>query len=476
MKLYNSLTRKKEEFLPLEDNKVRMYNCGPTVYSYAHIGNLRSFTFADVLRRYLEYKGFHVRQVMNITDVGHMTAESLDAETGKDKMELAAKRENKDPWQIAAFYTKAFLEDSEKMNFLNPYKRPKATETIEEMIGLVEQLVKKGYAYVINNCVYFDISKFKDYGKLSGNTVEKLKQGAGGRVKNNPDKKNQYDFALWIEDPDHLMQWPSLWGEHGYPGWHVECSVMAMKYLGETIDIHTGGEDNKFPHHECEIAQSEAATGKKFCNYWLHVRHLLVNGEKMSKSKGNFYTLRDLIEKGYSPKALRFLYLKAHYRTQMNFTLDGLKEAEENLKSLWDFMDRVEEWNFDYNDNGELEGLTEGAEKGFEREMDDDLNTPGALAVVFDFVKEVNKLMDQKKLSNADSDTVYDLMTRLDQVLGVLERDKQDLPDWAEKLIEKRENFRKEKKWEEADKVRDELKEKGIVVEDTPQGPRYRFL
>ncbi|UCG95722.1 MAG: cysteine--tRNA ligase [archaeon] len=475
MKLYNSLKRKKEEFRPIEDKKVRMYNCGPTVYSYAHIGNLRSFTFADILRRYLEYTGFKVKQVMNITDVGHMTAESLDAESGKDKMEEAARKENKDPWQIAEFYTEAFLEDSERMNFLQPHERPKATEMIEDMIELIRKLIKKGYAYVINNCVYFDISKFRGYGKLSGNTVEKLKHGAGGRVKKNPDKKSQFDFALWIEDSNHIMHWSSPWGEHGYPGWHVECSVMAMKYLGETIDIHTGGEDNKFPHHECEIAQSEGATGRKFCNYWLHVKHLLVDGNKMSKSKGNFYTLRDLIEKGYSPKALRFLYLKAHYRKQMNFTLEGLKEAEDNLASIWDFMDRLEEWNFEYDNNPKLEELMEKARKGFEREMDDDLNTPGALAVIFDFVKSVNKLMDQKKLSNADSDMVYDLITRFDQVLGVLERDREELPDWAKKLIEKREKLRKEKKWKQADKVRDELREKGIVVEDTPQGPRYRY-
>ncbi len=474
LKLYNTLTRKKEEFKSIEEGKVRMYNCGPTVYFYAHIGNLRSFTFADTLRRYLEYNGFEVRQVMNITDVGHMTAESLDAESGEDKMEQAMKRENKDPWEIADFYTKAFLEDCRKMNFKEPFKMPKATEHIEDMIKIIKKLIENGYAYIVNGCVYYDVSKFKDYGKLSGNTVEKLKEGAGGRVECNLDKKNHFDFALWIEDPKHIMYWKSPWGVHGYPGWHVECSVMSMKYLGDSIDIHTGGEDNKFPHHECEIAQSEGATGKKFCNYWLHIKHLLVDGEKMSKSEGNFYTLKDLLEKGFSARALRFAYLSSHYRSQMNFTLEGLKQSEETVRKLTDFMDKLKEWK-DGEENTRVDNIIEEAKLNFEKEMDDDLNTPGAIAAIFDFVRKINKLMDKGEISRGNSEKIYDTMTGFDQVLGVLEKEKKELPEWAKELIEKRKRLRKEKKWEKADQVRDELKKKGIVVEDTPQGPRYRY-
>ncbi len=473
LRLYNSLTNKKEEFKPIEKGMVSMYNCGPTVYFYAHIGNLRSFMFADTLRRYLEYKKFDVRQVMNITDVGHMTADdSLESEESQDKMEAAMKREKKDPWQIASFYTRAFIEDSKKMNFKEPFKRPRATEEIDDMIKLIESLVDKGYAYVVKGCVYYDVSKFEDYGKLSGNTVEKLKEGAGGRVGENKDKKNHFDFALWIEDPNHLMGWRSPWGEHGYPGWHIECSVMSTKYLGESIDIHTGGEDNKFPHHECEIAQSEGATGKKFCNYWLHVRHLLVDGEKMSKSTGNFYTLRDLLDMGYEPKALRLFYLKSHYRSQMNFTLDGLKQSQENLKKLHDFVDRIKECE---GNNSNVSEIIEELKKNFEKEMDDDLNTPGAISVIFDFVHDINKMMEGNLISSANSNEILNALEEIDGVLGLLKTETKELPDWAKELIEKREKFREEKEWEKADQIRYELKKKGIIVEDTPKGPRYRY-
>lgn len=259
LRLHDTLTKREEEFKPLRDRTVTMYNCGLTVYDYATIGNLRAFTFADLLRRYLEYKGYEVKQVMNFTDVGHMFH---DVDVGEDKMAAAAEKEKKDPWAIADFYIKGFLEDARLMNFREPMARPRATEHIDEMIALVQKLIEKGYAYVVNGSVYFDVTKFKDYGRLSGNTLEKLKLGAGGKVEFNPEKRNQFDFALWINDPKHIMNWKSPWCEKGYPGWHIECSAMVMKYLGETIDIHTGGVDNLFPHHENEIAQSEAATGK----------------------------------------------------------------------------------------------------------------------------------------------------------------------------------------------------------------------
>jgi cysteinyl-tRNA synthetase len=473
LKLYNTLTKKKELFKPLKKGIVTMYNCGLTVYDYAHIGNLRSFAFEDILRRYLEYKGFTVKQVMNFTDVGHMFE---DVDIGEDKMEAAAKRERKDPWSIAEFYIQVFLEDSKKMNFEEPMARPKATDHIQEMIELTRKLIKKGYAYVVNGSVYFDVTKFKDYGKLSGNTIEKLKLGAGGRVEFNPDKRNQFDFALWINDPKHIMNWKSPWCEKGYPGWHIECSAMAMKYLGETIDIHTGGVDNLFPHHENEIAQSEAATGKKFVNYWLHNEHLLVEGGRMGKSLGNYYTLRDLIAKGYDPKALRYLLMSTHYRQQLNFTFEGLEAAKNALDRLINFMHRLKD--ADGTGCGEkIRGLMNDVQRRFEEAMDDDLNISVALAALFDFVREVNKLLDDNVLSKEEAE-VYELMMRFDKVLGVVGeiKRKEKLPKEAEELIRKREEARKAKDWEAADKIREQLRSMGIILEDTLQGVKWKIV
>lgn len=473
LKLYNTLTKRKEPFKPLRKGIVTMYNCGLTVYDYAHIGNLRAFTFADVLRRYLEYKGFTVKQVMNFTDVGHMFS---DVDIGEDKMEAAAKREKKDPWAIAEFYIKAFLEDSKKMNFEEPMARPRATEHINDMIRLIHKLIKNGYAYVVNGSVYFDVTKFKDYGKLSGNTIEKLKTGAGGRVKFNPDKRNQFDFALWINDPTHIMNWKSPWCEKGYPGWHIECSAMAMKYLGETIDIHTGGVDNLFPHHENEIAQSEGATGKKFVNYWLHNEHLLVEGRRMGKSLGNFYTLRDLLAKGYDAKAIRYLLMSTHYRQQLNFTFKGLEAAKNAVDRLINFARRL----IDARGKGcgeKLKTLMSDVKERFEEAMDDDLNVSVALAAIFDFVREVNKLMDNNMLSKEEAEEVYKLMMRFDKVLGIIGEAKKEekLPEEAKELIRKREEARKAKDWETADKIREQLKAMGVIIEDTPQGVKWRI-
>lgn len=473
LKLYNTLTKKKEIFKPLKKGIVAMYNCGLTVYDYAHIGNLRAFTFADILRRYLEYKGLKVKQVMNFTDVGHMFE---DVDIGEDKMEAAAEKERKDPWSIAEFYIKVFLEDSKTMNFEEPMVRPKATDHIQEMIGLVQKLIRKGYAYIVNGSVYFDVAKFKDYGKLSGNTIEKLKLGAGGRVEFNPDKKNQFDFALWINDPKHIMNWKSPWCEKGYPGWHIECSVMAIKYLGKTIDIHTGGVDNLFPHHENEIAQSEAATGKKFVNYWLHNEHLLVEGGKMAKSIGNFYTLRDLIAKGYDPKAVRYLLMSTHYRQQLNFTFEGLEAAKNALDRSVNFVRRL--MDADGSGCGEkIRALISEVQRRFEEAMDDDLNISIALAALFDFVREVNKLLDDNMLSKEEAEEVYKLMMGLDKVLGVIGeiKQKENLPKEAEELIHRREEARKAKDWEAADKIREQLRSIGIIIEDTPQGVKWKI-
>lgn len=473
LKLYNTLTKQKKVFKPLKEGVVTMYNCGLTVYDYASIGNLRAYTFVDVLRRYLEYKGFTVKQVVNFTDVGHIFG---DVDIGEDRIQAAAEREKKDPWAIAEFYIKAFLDDWKKMNFEEPMVRPRATEHIKEMIELVQKLIDKGYAYVVNGSVYYDVTKFKDYGKLSGNTVEKLKLGAGGRVEFNPEKRNQFDFALWINDPKHIMNWKSPWCEKGYPGWHIECSVMSMKYLGETLDIHTGGVDNLFPHHENEIAQSEAATDKKFVNYWLHNEHLLVEGQRMGRSLGNIYKLSDIVARGHEPKALRYLLLSTHYRQQLNFTWDGLEAAKNAIGRMVNFVRRL----LDANGKGggeEIKRLIERAQRGFEEAMDDDLNIGPALAALFDFIRDVNKLLDDNLLSREEAEEVYSLMMKFDKVLGVIGEVKREekLPKEAEELIQKREAARKAKDWATADKIREQLKAMGIIIEDTPEGVRWRF-
>jgi len=344
------------------------------------------------------------------------------------------------------------------------------------MIELVEKLIEKGYAYVVNGSVYFDVAKFKDYGKLSGNTIKKLKTGAGGKVEYNPDKRNQFDFALWINDPKHIMNWKSPWCEKGYPGWHVECSAMAMKYLGETIDIHSGGVDNLFPHHENEIAQSEATTGKKFANYWLHNEHLLVEGQRMGKSLGNYYTLSDIIAKGYDAKALRYVLLSTHYRQQLNFTFEGLEAANNAIERLVNFVHRLMQTN-GKGCGEKRKQLVNRVQKDLEEAMDDDLNIGPALAALFDFVRDVNKLMDDNMLSKEEAEEVYKLMMRFDKVLGVIGEVKKEeaLPKEAEELVRKREEARKAKDWETADKIRRQLKAMGIVIEDTPEGVKWRI-
>ena len=478
LKFYNTLTKRKEVFKPLREGTVTMYNCGPTVYDYAHIGNFRAYIFADLIRRYLEWKGFKVKQVMNITDVGHMTFDEVADSTGEDKVEKKAKEMKKDPWEVAKFFTKAFFEDIDKLNIKRATVYPRATEHIKEMIGMIGILLKKGYAYRgTDGWVYYDVTKFKNYGKLSGNTLDKLK--VGHRLEVKKEKRHPQDFALWVINPKHIMQWDSPWGR-GYPGWHIECSAMSMKYLGLTIDIHTGGEDNIFPHHECEIAQSEAASEQKFVRFWMHVRHLMVDGKKMSKSLGNFYTLRDLLKKGHNPKAIRFLLLSAHYRTRLNLTDAALKQAEKNVKGLEELVARLKEVK-DGAYNEVLDKHTQKIRKEFEAAMDDDLNISLALAKVFRFVREVNKALDagkiNKKLARSALERIYDF----DQVLGLeLEKIKSPWRSFEEAkgrvkdLLFERELYRKEKKWAEADRIREELKKEGILIEDTKEGVRWR--
>ncbi len=467
IKFYNTLSKSKEVFKPIENKKVRMYTCGPTVYDYIHIGNLRAYVFSDILRRYLEYSGYNVKKIVNITDVGHLTHEEI--ESGIDKMEKAAKREDKDVWDIAEFYINAFKKDCEEMNIKEPYKLPRATEHIKEMIKLVEKLIEKKYAYISNGSVYFDVHKFKDYGKLSGNTIEKLEAGRGGRVKHNPDKKSQLDFALWIKNENHIMKWESPWSV-GYPGWHLECSAMSMKYLGETIDIHTGGEDNIFPHHESEIAQSEAANGKKFVNCWMHVRHLLIEGEKMSKSLDNFYTLQDLIDKGHSPKTIRYLFLNAHYRKPMNFTMESLGAAKKTLDSLIEFMEKLDE--VDGKKNPIVKELIENVKMEFRKAMDDDLNTPIALSAIHNFISKINKLIDEKNMCKRDAKKIKKTMQEFDNVLGVLKIDKINVPKEVKKLLKQRRISRKNKDFKESDEIREKIKKLGWEVQDTEKGQK----
>jgi cysteinyl-tRNA synthetase len=465
IRFFNTLTRRKETFTPIEPGKVRMYTCGPTVYDYAHIGNFRAFLFEDLLKRWLEYRGYTVTHVMNLTDMDDKTIK------GSQKQQIPLK-------QFTAHYTKAFFEDITALNIKPADHYPKATSHIPEMITLIKTLIKKGYAYKSQDgSIYYAIKKFKNYGKLSHIKVAELK--AGARVKTDEyTKEEAQDFALWKAwtPEDGNVFWETELGK-GRPGWHIECSAMSMRYLGETFDIHCGGIDNMFPHHENEIAQSEAATGKKFVNYWLHNEHLMVEGRKMAKKFGNFYTLRDLLKRGYDPIVIRYLLLSTHYRAQFNFTFEGLDAARAAVERLRNFMRRLQDAE-GKGSGGKVAELLRGVQVGFGEAMDDDLNVSVALAVLFDFMREVNALLDASVLSRSKADEVCALMNRFDGVLGVIgevERE-EALSKEAKELIEKREEARKAKDWATADALRVRLREMGVVVEDTPQGVRWRVV
>lgn len=456
-KLHNSLSRKKEPFSPIEKGHVRMYNCGPTVYHFAHIGNMRAYMLADVLRRWFEYQGMTVTQVMNITDVGHMVD---DAEDGLDKMESAAKREKKTPEEIAAFYTEQFFADLETLNMLPATSYPRATDHIEEMVENIQKLIDNGHAYVVDGSVYFDVTTFPDYGKLSGNTLEKLQ--AGARVPVKSEKRNPEDFALWINKPEHIMKWPAPWSV-GYPGWHIECSAMGMKYLGEQFDIHTGGDDNKFPHHEDEIAQAEGASGKQpFVNTWLHVGPLKVDGEKMSKSKGNFYTLRDLLAKGYSWRAIRYVLLASHYRQDLNLTDDAFEAATSAVDRLDTFlasMDRAD-------GEDDVSAVVDEAKKAMEKALANDLVLPEVFGALFEMIKSINKLSPTSK-SATDAKA---LVLEMDRILGLDLGQHTEIPDDVRDLAEERQQARKEKDFNRADVLRDDIEHQGWIVEDIDDG------
>jgi cysteinyl-tRNA synthetase len=462
--LFNTLTRKKEGFVPIEKGKVKMYTCGPTVYDFAHIGNFRAFIFEDLLRRWLEYRGLEVTQVMNLTDVDDRTIK-------------ASRKQGVPLGEITERYIKAFFEDVATLNIEKAEYYPRATEHIPEMVALIKKLIDKGYAYRgQDGSIYYDISKFKEYGRLAKIKVEDLKPGARVNVDEYA-KEEASDFALWKvwDETDGNVFWETEIGK-GRPGWHIECSAMSMKYLGETLDIHCGGVDNMFPHHENEIAQSETATGKKFVNYWLHNEHLLVEGRKMAKRLGNYYTLRDLTAKGYHPMAIRYLLMSTHYRQQLNFTFEGLEAAKSTLERLTNFIRRL--LGVDGKGSGEeLKTLIDNVRRGFEEAMDDDLNISVALASLFDFVREVNNLLSGNMLSKKEAEEVYNLMLRFDDVLGVVgqAKEKEKLPERAEELIRKREDERKAGHWKEADKIREELKAMGVIIEDTIQGVKWRI-
>ncbi len=462
LRVFNTLSRSKEEFTPINSREVTVYTCGPTVYNYAHVGNLRAMLFYDFVTRYFRYKGFNVRHVMNITDV--------DDKTIRD-----SQKEGKSLKEFTEFYTKAFLDDLRALNIEIPKIMPKATEEISGMVELVKILLRRGFAYKAESGdIYFKISKFPDYGKLARIDPESLKSNADGRLNNADEygKEDVRDFALWKawDESDGDVFWETEIGK-GRPGWHIECSVMSSKYLGQPFDLHMGGVDLIFPHHTNEIAQSEAAYGKKFCNYWMHNEHLIVNGEKMSKSLGNFYTLKDLLDKGYDPKSIRYELISTHYRAKLDFREDNLKNDLAILQRFYDFLDKLDEVKGE-NDHTEIERIIIAAKKGFEDAMDDDLNISEGLASIFGFMNSVNKVMD--KLSRKDAAKVKETMLRFDSVLGVMEHERLELSEEIEWMIMQREEARKKKDFREADRIRDELKAKGIILEDTPEGIRWK--
>lgn len=458
------MSRKKEEFKPLNEDFVTIYSCGPTVYNYAHIGNMRTYVFMDILRRALKLNGYNLKHVMNITDVGHLTS---DGDEGEDKMEKAAKSQKKTPWEIAAYFTGVFFEDLKRLNIETPELTPKATEHIDQMIDFVKELCDKGYGYETSDGIYFDISKFPRYGRLSRANLEEQLAGASERVEINNEKRHPADFAIWKKAPkEHIMQWPSPWGM-GYPGWHIECSTMSREYLGDCFDIHTGGVDHIPIHHENEIAQSEALTGKKSVDYWMHSEFLLVDNGKMSKSLGNTYTVSDLIEKGYSPLAYRYFCLNGNYRNKLNFTWEALDAAQVSLDRLYAAVakhkgapagnisaETIQEWK-----------------KDFAEAVSDDLNVPLGLGILWKVLKNAEKSRD-----------IYEFALYTDKVLGLSiekntnkanESENKEETEFSQEILDlvaKRTEAKKAKDFKTADSIRDQLKAMGITLIDTKEG------
>ena len=464
LRLMNTLGRKMQRFVPLRKRTVRMYTCGPTVWDYAHIGNFRTYVFQDVLRRYLEYKGYRVIQVTNVTDVDDKTIRQSRA-AGVTLRDYTKK------------YEEAYFEDIAALNIEKAEHYPRATEHIDEMVALVKKLVLKGVAYEAEESVYFDVSKFKRYGRLSGARLSELRPGA--RVDSDEYGKNEArDFVIWKgwRPEDGEVFWETAVGK-GRPGWHIECSAMSMKYLGATLDIHSGGEDLIFPHHENEIAQSEAGTGKRFVRYWLHSGMLLVGGRKMAKSLSNFFTLRDLLSKGHDPLAVRYLLMSAHYRAQLNFTEEGLVNAAKAIDTLRGTLRRVKSVDAPSRHNNiALRKVLSREQREFQRAMDDDLNTPRALAALHRAARAVNRAIDQSKISREDAEVVHRFILGIDKVLGIFVEPlrPERLPQEAELLIRQRDEARARNDWVTADKLREQLSAMGILIEDTPKGTVWK--
>ena len=455
---YNTLTRKKEIFKPLDEKEVRIYSCGPTVYKDATIGNMRTSIFQDVLRRVLRYNGYKIKHVMNITDVGHLVS---DGDEGEDKMVKSAREEHKSPEEIAKYYTKLFFDDLKALNIETPEIVCKATDHIKEMLEYVKVLVEKGYAYETSTAIYFDVSKLDKYPVLSNLNVEEQieEQKAGARVEVDKEKKNPYDFALWIKAPEnHLMKWDSPWGP-SYPGWHIECSAMGQKYLGEQFDIHTGGIDLIPTHHENEIAQSKGYCGKIPAKYWIHGEYLLIDGGKMSKSLGNVYLLNDIINKGYNPLSYKLFTYSSHYRNKLNFTWEGLEASEKSLDRLKNGYKLHLNGTDDVDDD-----IINEYEERFHKAINDDLNMPLAMGVVWEVVRHDKKT---NKFAN--------LLLKFDDVLGLkinednVKKD-DEIPAEILRLVEERKRARENKNWEESDRLRDVINEKGYIVKDTKEG------
>jgi cysteinyl-tRNA synthetase len=463
VRLYDTLARSVVDVSPADGGTLRMYSCGPTVYRYAHIGNLRTFLMADLIRRAFEYQDVPVMQIQNITDVGHMTDDEFD--TGEDKMLVSAGLEGKSPMEIASYYTDVFLDDVRAINIRPADEYPRATAYIPQMLEIIAKLIERGHAYAAGGGVYFDVQSFPAYGRLSGNTLAELQSGHRSVI-DDPNKRHHADFLLWRPAGERrAMKWPSPWGD-GFPGWHIECSAMSIALLGDSFDLHTGGEDNVFPHHEDEIAQSEGAVGRQVVRHWVHGAHLLSEGRKMAKSANNFYDLRDLAEKGHTePLAARLLFLQSRYRAQMNFTLDALGGAERTLER-WRRL--IAEWS---RKPGETIGdLVAKYEERFLTSLNDDLDTPQLVALVAEVVSS-------DALAPKDRSA---MLLRWDKVLGLdLDREiavKRAFPSAAQELIDQREKARLKKDYSTADRLRHKLLSLGIEVEDTPEGPKPRWV
>ncbi|MDD5458311.1 MAG: cysteine--tRNA ligase [Phycisphaerae bacterium] len=489
LNLYNTLTRKTEEFTPVNKGRVGMYVCGPTVYGHAHLGHAKSYVSFDILVRYLRYLGYKVTYVQNITDVGHLTD---DADAGEDKLDLAARKEKKHPMEIAEYYTASYFEDMDKLNNVRPDISPRASGHIVEQIELVRTLIEKGFAYEANGSVYFDVSKFNQYGRLSGRNIEEML--AGARIEPNADKRSPADFALWKKaEPNHIMQWPSPWGM-GYPGWHLECSVMSTKYLGQPFDIHGGGLENQFPHHECEIAQAEAATGKTFARFWIHNNMVTVDSQKMGKSLGNFINLKQVfsgaherLTRAYDPLAVRQLILNSHYRSPLDFSDASLFSAQSGYEKITASVIAIRRREASAP-SGEVDKTVSDKlvelNKKFEDTMNDDLNTAIALSIIFELVRLTNKVLEESTATKQTLELIEEKFNRLGgDVLGIVKDDYgqadtasvQILDKVIELLIEQRMQARKNKDFAAADAVRSKLDEAGIVLEDKPGKTEWRL-